>query len=187
MNLSDREDMMNYRTGLVTRRALTAAIVALVLVGAGAADASAQLRFSVAGGPTVPLGSFGDALDTGFNAQLSAGLSVPILPVGIRVDGMLNQFPVTGGDDNFRVISGSVNGVLSLPSVGITPYLIGGLGLYNQDHPQDGSTTDVGANIGVGLRVGLPGLAVFGEARLHNIFNEGDAVRFAPLSLGVSF
>jgi hypothetical protein len=176
-------------------RLLAALAVAGAMLAAGATEAASQLRFSIAGGPSMPLGSLGDEVDTGYHAQLSAALSVPLLPVGIRVDGMFTQFPEPGEDGNFRVVSGSVNGVFSMPSVGITPYLVGGIGIYNSrftddddDHDHDtGSTTNVGANVGVGLRIGLPGLAVFGEARLHNLFNEGDAVRFAPVSLGVRF
>jgi hypothetical protein len=176
-------------------RLLAALAVAGAMLAAGATEAASQLRFSIAGGPSMPLGSLGDEVDTGYHAQLSAALSVPLLPVGIRADGMFTQFPESGEDGNFRVVSGSVNGVLSMPSVGITPYLIGGLGIYNSRFTDDddghghetGSTTNVGANVGVGIRIGLPGLAVFGEARLHNLFNEGDAVRFAPISLGVRF
>lgn len=175
------------------------AVLVALACAVTAADAAAQIRLSVAGGPTMPLGALDDAVETGYNAQLSAALSVPLLPVGVRVDGMFNQFPEELEDGNFRVLSGTVNGILSLPMVGIVPYLIGGVGVYSSRfvhaeeegadhaHEDEGSTTNIGANIGGGVRVSLPGLSVFGEVRLHNLFSKGDQVRFAPLSLGLRF
>lgn len=167
------------------------AIVAMA-TAASAADASAQVRLSVAGGPTFPFGDLGDEVDTGFNVQLGAGLSFPLLPVGVRLEGMLNQFPESAHDGNFRVLSGSANAVLDIPMIAATPYLIGGLGVYNSrftddDDHDDGSTTNVGANLGAGIRLGLPGLSVFAEARFHNIFVDAGNARFAPLSVGVRF
>jgi hypothetical protein len=150
--------------------------------GAGS-PAAAQVGLSAGGGIS-------------YNAQLSVGLSVPLLPVGLRLDGMFNQFPETGEDGDFRVLSGSVNGIVNLPLPGVTPYLIGGLGLYNSRWVEDedvgheheeGSVTNMGANIGAGVRVGLPGLAVFGEVRLHNLFSEEGSTRFVPLTIGLSF
>jgi hypothetical protein len=176
--------------------------LAIALIAVGPFDAAAQSvlpfapgRVSIAGGPTFALGDLGDVVDAGYHASLSAGVSVPLLPVGLRIDGMFTQFPESDGDANFRVLSGSVNGVVSIPSIGFSPYLIGGIGFYNSRFTADGegparadgSTTDVGANAGVGLRVGLPGLALFGEMRLHNLFSDGGSTRFAPLSLGISF
>jgi hypothetical protein len=174
-------------TRITTTIAILAAGLALT-----ATDAAAQVRLSVAGGPSFPVGHLADEMDTGFNVLLGAGLSVPVLPVGIRVDGMLNQFPESGHDGNFRVISGSVNAILDIPMVVARPYIIGGLGVYNSrftdddhDHGDEGSTTNVGANIGAGIRVGLGGISVFAETRLHNIFSEGEQARFIPLSLGI--
>lgn len=175
----------------------TALIIATVALTASASAASAQIGLSLAGGPTVAMGTIGDVVDMGYHAQLSASLSVPLLPVGVRVDAMFNQFPETGHDADFRVLSGTVNAVLSMPSIGITPYLIGGVGAYNSkfiedealghNHGEETSGTNIGANLGAGVRFALPGLAVFGEARLHNLFNEGDATRFAPISVGIRF
>lgn len=173
------------------RAAVSAAGLALAL---SAGSTSAQVQLSIAGGPSFPLGTLGDVVEMGYHAQVSGALSLPLLPVGVRVDGMINRFPEAG--DNFQVLSGSVNAILSIPSIGITPYLIGGLGAYNSrftdagepghEH-EEGSTTNVGANIGAGVRLGLPGLSAFAEARLHNLFSEGSHTRFVPLSLGLSF
>lgn len=181
------------------RNLAAALLVTALAIAASAAPASAQVELSIAGGPSLPLGDFGDVVGTGFHGQASLRLSLPLLPVSARVDGLFNQFPMEIGDADMRVLAGSVNAVLSLPSVGITPYLIGGVGLYNSrlsggdgTEPalpeSDGdSTTDFGANIGAGVSVGLPGLSVFGEARLHNIFGDGGSTRFVPISVGLRF
>jgi hypothetical protein len=181
---------------MILRNLTIGAAVAVLALTLGAADAAAQFRLSVGGGPSfgisMPVDEHGDEVSTGYNAQVSVGLSVPLLPVALRADGMLNQFPVSGEDHSFRSLSASLNGVLSIPSIGITPYLIGGLGFYRtqfteDEHGHAGDTvTNMGINVGAGVRVGLPGLSVFGEARLHNVFAD-DAVRFAPLTVGVSF
>jgi opacity protein-like surface antigen len=171
-------------------------VIALVAVATAitAADASAQVRLSASGGPSFPVGDLSDVVDTGFNVNVGAGLGFPLIPVGVRLEGSLNQFPESGHDGNFRVISGSANAVLDIPMLAATPYLIGGLGVYNSrftdddDHDHDeGSTTNVGANIGAGVRLGLPFLSVFAEARLHNIFSDDGSARFVPVSLGIRF
>lgn len=172
-------------------------LVALTLTAAAATAASAQVRISLAGGPTVPVGILADDVDLGYHAQLSAALGLPALPIGVRFDGALNQFPETAGDGSFRMISGTANAVLSVPSIGFVPYLIGGLGVYRSEwlHDEeepghdhgDEATTNLGANVGVGARLVLPSLAVFAEARLHHLFTEGEEVRFAPISLGIRF
>jgi hypothetical protein len=175
----------------MTRHWKSAIAIAALATAASAADAPAQVRLSVAGGPSFPLSHLSDEVNTGFNVLLGAGLHIPLLPVGVRVDGMLNQFPEAEHDGNFRVLSGSVNAVVDIPLIGATPYLIGGLGLYNSsftdddEHDHGGSTTNVGANVGAGLRLGLPGLSLFAETRFHNIFSEGEHARFIPLSLGI--
>jgi hypothetical protein len=172
----------------------SAAVVAAFVVGMPAAEAAAQVNLSVAGGPSFPIGHLGEEFDLGYHVQLSAGLATT-LPVGLRIDAGFNRFPETGGA--FQSISGSVNGVLGLGGVGFAPYLIGGAGVYNsrvshdEDEPGhdrgDESTTNIGANIGAGFRVPLTGLTIFVEARLHNLFSEGEQTRFIPLSFGFSF
>jgi hypothetical protein len=169
----------------------SAAAVAAVALVASAADASAQVRLSVAGGPTFAVGHLGDDVNMGFNVLAGAEFGVAAIPFGLRLDGMFNQFPETAHpDDSFRVISGSLNGIFALPAVGFSPYVIGGLGVYNSSYTDDdhgGATTNLGANIGLGVRLPLPGLGVFAEARFHNLFSDGDQARFIPLSLGFRF
>lgn len=158
-----------------------------------AADAQAQIGFSIAGGPSFATGDAGDMLDMGYHAKVAAAFSIPVLPIGLEAEGMWTQFNYSDVDDaSSRVLSGTLNAVLNLPTPGITPYIVGGVGMYNGKSDVPGfdseSETDMGVNIGAGVRLGLVGLGgVFAEARLHNIFTEGESTRFIPVSLGIRF
>jgi opacity protein-like surface antigen len=168
----------------------SAVIISAVALAVNASSADAQVNFAIGGGPTIGIGDLGDATDMGYHGQLSVGFGVPVLPVGLRADGMFTRLPFAGeGDGNFQVLSGTLNAVLNIPSVGITPYVIGGVGFYNtkfdMDEVDSESETDVGVNVGAGVRFGLPGLGVFVEGRLHNIFGDGDSVRMVPITLGI--
>jgi hypothetical protein len=163
---------------------MTVAVAALAMAFT-AADSAAQVRLSLAGGPSFPTG--GDHhLDMGFHVQLAGELSAPALPFGLRLDGAFNRFGEDHG--NFDVFSGTANALFNLPMTGLTPYLIAGAGLYSSvDQAHDNErVNNFGVNAGVGVNLGLPGLGVFVEARVHNPFGD-EALRFVPLSFGVRF
>jgi hypothetical protein len=73
----------------------------------------------------------------------------------------------------------------------LVPYVIGGIGAYSSNVTDatdiDEETTNLGANIGVGLSLSLAGLSAFAEARVHNVFADGRDVRFAPVTIGITF
>lgn len=154
-----------------------------------AADAQAQIGFSVAGGPSFATGDFGEPLDMGYHAKVAASFSIPVLPIGLEADAMWNHFDVSESEESGRILSGSLNAMINLPTPGITPYIVGGVGYYDmKGSDADESVSDFGINGGVGVRLGLVGLGgVFAEARLHNIFTEGESSRFIPVSVGIRF
>jgi opacity protein-like surface antigen len=171
------------------RASLTVVAAALAF---SATAAQAQVGFSIAGGPSFATGDFGDGLDMGYHAKVTASLSIPLLPIGVEADGMFTRFNVSDVDDaHVQVLNGSLNAVLNLPTPGITPYVVGGVGYYNTKIDiagEDADANDLGINIGAGVRMGLVGLGgVFAEARLHNVFTEGESYRFVPVSLGIRF
>ena len=174
------------------RASLMAGAAALAF---SASEAQAQIALSIAGGPSFATGDFGDGLDMGYHAKVAAGFSLPMLPIGFEADGMWTRFDISDSDENVRLLSGTLNAVINLPTPGITPYLVGGVGIYNTKNSVfDESSSDFGANVGVGVRMGLVGLGgVFAEARLHNVFvgddeeGESDSIRFVPVSLGIRF
>lgn len=158
-----------------------------------APQAQAQVGFSIAGGPSFALGDFGDNVDMGYHAKFAASFSVPILPVGLEADAMWSRFDASDVEGHAQILNGTLNAVINLPTPGITPYIIGGVGYYNlkEKNPLgEFDDNEFGVNIGAGVRLGLVGLGgVFAEARLHNVFgSEGaESVRFVPVSLGIRF
>jgi hypothetical protein len=161
-------------------------VVAVIALGMAfsATDAAAQVRLSVAGGLSFPTGDH--HLDTGYHVQVGADFGLPILPMGLRVDGAFNRFNEDHG--HYQVLNGSINGVLNIPLLVATPYLIGGVGLYSAEDEAHGGEreTGLGLNGGAGLRLPLPGLSVFAEARLHYPLDDHQ-LRFVPLSIGIRF
>ncbi len=73
--------------------------------------------------------------------------------------------PSPSGGCEYR--SGTVVAALTLPTPGLSPYVMAGLG-RRWTNPQIGSTEPWGV-AGVGLRAGLAGLAVFGELQVEGI------------------
>jgi hypothetical protein len=169
----------------------SAAVLAAFAV-VGSSEAAAQVGISVGAGPTFPVGVLAEEGEMGFNAQVSAGLRPAMVPFGLRVDGAYNRMPNDHG--HLRIISGSLNAVFDLTVPGISPYIIGGVGVYNSQVEDDedvdhdhGATTNVGANVGAGLRLGVGRASLFVEGRLHNIFSEGEQARYVPLTIGIRF
>lgn len=172
-------------------------IVVAAAFAFSAADAQAQIGFSIGAGPSFATGDFGEGLDMGYHAKVAASFSLPVLPIGLQADAMWTRFDVSDLDDaHVQLLNGSLNAVINLPTPGITPYIIGGVGYYNSKveiGALDDDSNDFGINAGVGVRLGLVGLGgVFAEARLHNIFgesdgDESDSIRFIPVSVGIRF
>jgi opacity protein-like surface antigen len=163
---------------------ITAAAAALAFAFP-AGDAAAQVRLSLGAGPSFPLGS-DHHLDMGFNVQAGAEFGLPLLPFGVRVDGSFNRFGEDHG--NYDVLAGTANAILRIPMVGLSPYIIGGLGMYGAKDSAHGEEreTNLGFNVGAGANLALPGLGVFAEMRLHSP-SGGEQIRFVPLTLGFRF
>ena len=179
-----------------------AAVAAAALVGSEASAQSMKpVSLGISAGAAIPAGNLADDYNTGFNGTLSLGFNSVGTPLGIRVDGMYNQFggrdDVFGDDSpDFRIMGANANLVFSLPGQGIQPYLIGGGGVYSFK-PQlraASSETDFGVNAGIGAAFPLSGFNTFIEARFHHIFSDdesqfvpGGAKQFVPVTFGISF
>jgi hypothetical protein len=159
------------------------------------AMAQAQLKFGVGAGASVPNGDFSNGVETGYHFLVTAGVKPPLAPVGFRVDGMFNQFNLKAlSSESFRVMGLHANAVLSMPgAMVVTPYAIGGVGMYRSSSsvPNSGTSNDLGANIGGGISFGLAGFGAFAEIRLHNLFVDDGAggttsQRFIPITFGIT-
>jgi hypothetical protein len=157
--------------------------VSLLVVGAQGAEA--QLRFNVNAGASMPMSDAGDVWNAGLRAGAGLEFGVPLVPVSLRVDGAYDRLGVKlDGGPNLSIISGSANGVFTLPLMPI--YAVGGIGMYRSD--EGGATaTDIGFNIGMGLRLPLPIFAPFVEARFHQINRDSGNFRYVPIVAGIRF
>ena len=156
----------------------------LLLVSAQGAEA--QLRFNVNAGASMPMSDAGEVWNAGLRVGAGLEFGVPLVPVGLRVDGAYDRLGVKlDGDPNLSIISGSANGVFALPLMPI--YAVGGLGMYRSDAGDGTTATDLGFNIGMGLRLPLPMFAPFVEARFHQINMDGGNFRYVPIVAGIRF
>ena len=177
---------------LLSRAAL---IVAALFVAVPDAHAQIATSFSLAAGATMPIGTTADGADLGYNAILGLGIKPPLAPVGLRIEGMFTEMAFKNiNDANSRTMAGIANVTLSGAGMAVPMgYLIGGLGMYKNECAGDGcgilsgSSTDMGINIGAGLNIPLTGFGTFVEARLHVIMNDGDKMKFIPITFGMKF
>lgn len=186
----------NARTHLLTRTALTLATVAALALGSRAAAAQSLTTFGVAGGAAIPVGSYTNGLNTGYNVSVSLGMASRISPVGFRAEAMYNQEGWQGYQGiTHRVVAGTANLTYDLSGMSAGPagglYLIGGAGIYgsyDRGGFMDGSptSTNAGLNGGAGWRLPLTDFNVYVEARYHYILG-GNGEQLIPITVGVTF
>jgi hypothetical protein len=179
--------------GEALKRSLYLAVATIALA---AAPASAQLglvkpfSLGVAGGVTQPMSDLSDAAKLGYNATAALEIHLPFIPVGVRVDGAYNMFgeKITG-TGKLHAISATGNLVWRLPVPGVSPYVIGGAGLYMLGSDLAGASNEnhMGWNAGAGVNLPLGFLKAFVEARYNNISTDAGSVKFVPVTLGIMF
>jgi outer membrane protein with beta-barrel domain len=185
-------------------RGLTRGIAALavgMLLSAPALRAQGA-EFSLGGGVGVPLGTFDDNAKLGWHGLAAVSFVPNGWPVGIQIDGSYQQFNLDdGANPGFsglknRFIMGTGDLVFKFKSSeesSFRPYLIGGVGVYNQkvtgsDNANSlvqGGTTDFGLNAGAGFDIKTSGIGLFLEGRFHDVFNDGENTKFIPITLGI--
>ena len=172
------------------RKSIAVALAAALLGLMPPPNAAAQARFSVAGGIAAPMSDLGDVADLGYNVAAGLNFGGSWRPVGARLEGSLSSFGIKDLPDNVRILSATANAVVNLGQERQSPYLIGGLGLYNSKFGNGDSENAVGVNLGGGLRFGIGDLNAFFEARYHAMLGEagvGANLQFVPITLGVMF
>ncbi|MGH7605036.1 MAG: outer membrane protein [Gemmatimonadaceae bacterium] len=170
-----------------------AALVGISLVGLPL-QARAQLstvvkpvQFGVAAGAAIPMSDFSDAFSTGYNGTITLGLNPALIPLGIRIDGAYNHFDFKGGGASVHITSATGNLVYKFPSATVSPYAIGGVGLYNLGGTGGGSENDFGWNIGGGISLPLSGFDAFVEARYNQVQTRDVSTKFIPITFGIMF
>lgn len=185
-------------------------LICTVALAFSVGDAYAQLpptpKVYIGGGASMPdtPASFSDSYNTGLN--LTVGVGLPLFPftegvIAARYDRFGLDEAFTGGvsidDGTLSVFSGSFNLKISPPMLAISPYAIGGVGVYRTTTGEvslsdDGSVgldgeTNLGANIGVGLTFDLvPLVGLFIEPQYVVIFTEGESTTYYPIRAGLA-
>lgn len=192
------------------RSLVVAAIGAALLFTATHAVAQSPVSFGLGGGITLPTGDTKKAFDeSGYHVQGMLGFGLPMLPVGLRMDlgyhafnGQVREGAFTTKVDQ-RLFIGNLNGIVKVPGMVVAaPYLIGGIGLYNNGgdisagelgREKIKAETDFGLNIGGGIKFNLAGFSTFLEARYHYIMdkdkNDPDSFNstYIPITFGIMF
>ena len=176
------------------------AVAALALgfaVTTSTAEAQGVTRpvtFGIGAGLSMPTGDFGDAFDSGYHGQLMLGFQAPMFPLGLRADVMYHAFEASEVDGDTKVLAGLLNATAEMGGMMASPYILGGLGMYNLSGEIDtpfgtleADDTEFGLNIGAGMKFNLAGFSSFLEARYHHIMTEGDATAIIPITFGIMF
>ena len=182
------------------KRNVLGVMTAIVAIAASAPAAQAQnpMTFGIAAGASIPMGDLADndffSTKTGWHGLATLGFMPSMLPFGMRIDGMYNSMGIEDADDvSFRIIGANANAIIAMPAMVASPYLIGGIGMYNTKLDTDDpdfdikGETDFGINVGIGTKFNLSGFGTFAEIRYHNIFSEGSSTQFLPITFGIMF
>ena len=146
----------------------------------------------VAGGLSVPTSRFGRPLDVGFDFQASGDFRPIPGPIAFRGDVLWSRFAVSNpGVGSSNVVGGTFDVVIDVPTPGIAPYVIGGVGAYDVEVGGDNSHHSrfgTGLNFGGGVRFPLgPFLHAFFETRYHVVYASpfGGNTTFIPIVVGL--
>jgi hypothetical protein len=161
-------------------------LVALALF-APAGPLEAQVSLLGGGGLGRPFGDFGDAAESGWHAVAGLQVSVPAIPIALRADGGYHSFGGASAQPKRSMLAGAASLVLTLPGVGLVPYLLGGVGQYRVSVDQSGvdPVTDNGFHGGFGVNIGALGFGGFAELRVVNVSQSAADARFVAATLGL--
>jgi opacity protein-like surface antigen len=154
-------------------------------------------QIGASGGIAFPVSDLGNVTNMGYNIAVAVGLKSQYSPIGVRVEAAYNQFGfqdnVVGANGSLNIPAFTGNLVLGLPVGMLSPYAIGGVGLYRPSASINGGTSDAendfGFNVGGGIKIPLStSFETFVEARYHRAnLRGGGNYSFVPLTVGVMF
>lgn len=144
-------------------------------------------HLAVGGGVTMPTGDFADLFDVGYNGQASFIVKRTTWPVALRIDGLYSRHelksnaPTPGGSVTTVAADGvghlgafTANLVIPFRTGGLSPYLLGGGGVYTTRFKTSSSAAaehevNGGFDVGGGFAFHLPAVVDgYIEARFHS-------------------
>jgi hypothetical protein len=162
-------------------------------------EAQSPISIGVGGGMSLPQGDVSDAVNTGWHALVTAGLSSPMQPLGLRLDIAYNRFGFSdqqqvalGGDGHLTASSATLNVTYRLPKATwpVSPYILWGIGAYRTECSLGRdceSRIRYGWNYGLGAKLFFLGFRNFVEIRGHRTKSRGGDVHYFPLTFGIMF
>lgn len=173
---------------------MRALVVCAVMCSAScAAVGERPIKLNLAGGVSVPVGSFAETASTGWHGVVGIGYSSRMQPIGLRLDAAHYRFEAEQAAGPTRgITSGTLNLSYRLPMTNspLSPYLSAGAGAYRLEcigEPECTSTTKFGWNAGLGTKIAALRLKWFLESRFQAVNTESGNVRFVPVTLGLTF
>jgi hypothetical protein len=149
-------------------------VLAALLVSAGPVSAQG-IKFMLGGGLTVPVSDYKNVVgaQNGWMGMLGAAVSFPVIPIGVRIEGLFGQNQHTGTTTDKTLLYGGAASVLfkfGIPGP-LSPYIIGSAG-YLDHHYSPGDTGDPSEDQwkpvfggGAGFSLSLAVIGVFVEGR----------------------
>src|ERR1700737_1355414 len=165
-------------------------------VGLHAAPASAQgynpFQVGAAGGIAFPTADLGNVANTGYDVAVMVGYKSQDTPIGVRAEAAYNQFGSKVFNGNVTIPSFTGNLVFGLPTGMLSPYAIGGAGLYrtkvNLAGGGSAGENHFGFNIGGGIKIPLStSFETFIEARYNRVTVNNGSFSLIPVTFGVLF
>lgn len=168
-------------------------LIASALVGLLPASMSAQrpVHLGLSAGLTPSLEGSVDRGYRGSHIQATLEFAPVDRKVGLRVDGFIHnmtriRYPDLSGRTN--IVGGTASALVGLGPLhrSVMPYLLAGVGTYRTEYGQPPAEWHFGISAGGGARFQTGPVAVFVEARLHQIA-DGSTPRLVPVSFGLRF
>jgi len=166
------------------RTALLTALVIFLLPAA----VQGQIRLLGGVGVTNPMGDLNDVTDVGWHAMGGVQLGIAAVPIGLRADGGYHSFGEQGSNPPTTVLSGALSVVVNFPGVGLSPYVLGGIGSYRTSVDVDGvdPVTNSGVHGAFGVDIGAVGFGGFAEVRYVSVRTDSSSnERFVTATLGI--
>jgi len=165
-------------------------LVASVLL-TPALPAQSSTSLGIAAGATIPFSAYADDKNPGYHLGLALDIRTPLPTIATRIDGAFSELKYKGSSTKEQIWMANANVVVRVPAaMSVSPYVIGGLGVYNRHRTLvfgNTSSTQFGVNGGAGLRFGSSARGyTFVEVRYHTASGRND-IRIVPITFGVSF
>ena len=168
-------------------------LIASALVGFLPASVSAQrpVHLGLSAGLTPSLEGSVDHGYRGAHLQAAFEFAPASRRIGLRVDGFTHRLTRTGSPYLSRrteIVGGTVSALVGLGPLhrSLAPYLLAGSGTYRTEFGEPAPEWHFGIAVGGGVRYQTGPVAVFAEARLHQIM-DGSTPRLVPVSFGIRF